>query len=117
VPATSRQSALKHLVHFVLLWGVLLSGALLLLGLAFSLAQGHPWPEPKPPRLSSLVDRALRGDGTALVDLGVLVLLGTPALRVAVLMVGWRLGGSRRFAVVACVVLALLSLSVWLGAG
>jgi uncharacterized membrane protein len=49
--------------------------------------------------------------------LGLLILIGTPVLRVAVLAVGWWMMGDRRFAAVALTVLALLGLSLALGLG
>ena len=108
---------LAHRVHRVLLAGVLAAGLLLAAGLAVAPAGGRPRPAGPPGPVRELPGRAAAGDGVALIELGLLVLIVTPAVRVAVLAGGWAAAGDRRFAAVAVVVLALLGLSVWLGLG
>ncbi len=108
---------LAHWVHRVLLTGVLAAGALLSTGLVLAIAGGHPRPVGSPAPIHTLPGRLSAGDGVALIELGLLVLVLTPALRVAILAVGWALAGDRRAAAVAGAVLALLTLSVWLGLG
>src|SRR5206468_3862654 len=97
--------------------GIVLSGVLLSLGLALSLARNVPRPEGHPPPLATVFRLAFRGQGVDLLDLGLLALIGTPIVRVFVLAVGWGLAGERRFMAVALVVLALLGLSFALGVG
>ena len=53
----------------------------------------------------------------AWLDLGLLALMATPMLRVAVLALGWGLAGERRFAAVALAVLGLLGVGIALGVG
>ncbi len=110
---------LEHWVHLCLLAGLLFSGALLIVGLGVTLFSDQPRPLPgePPPPLHLLIRAALAGNGVALADLGMLVLIATPILRVAVLAVGWGMTGNRRFMAVSLVVLALLAVSFFLGVG
>jgi len=57
------------------------------------------------------------GNGVAWMELGVLMLLATPVLRVIVLAIGWSLQRDGRMALVALVVLLLLAVSVVLSVG
>jgi uncharacterized membrane protein len=115
MPKANRRLELQHWVHWTLLLGVAVSGTLLLLGMAIALFAHQPRPEGPPPELGSLLGAALTGSGMAVIDIGLLLLMATPLLRVAVLVGGWALAGDRRFATVALTVLALLALSVVLG--
>lgn len=108
---------LEHWVHWSLLAGLVLSASLLALGLVVSLMGGQPRPLGPPPAVSTILVGAWHGRGVNLIDLGLLVLMGTPVLRVAVLLLGWLLDRDIRFAAVAFTVLSLLVLSVVLGMG
>jgi uncharacterized membrane protein len=111
-----RPARLEHWVHRSLLAGLAVSAALMVLGLALALARGGPRSTaPRP--LFDTMRGALRGEGVDLIDLGLLALIATPALRVTVLAVGWAAQGNRRFAAVALTVLGLLGLSLALGLG
>jgi uncharacterized membrane protein len=65
----------------------------------------------------SLLIRAAHGDGEALLELGLIVLMLTPVARVLVLAIGWLSQRDWTFGLVACCVLGLLALSVILGTG
>jgi hypothetical protein len=108
---------LARWVHHTLLAGVVAAGLLMTIGLVVAAAREQPRPIGRPSPISSLPDRIGSGDGVALIELGLLILILTPVLRVAVLAVGWLAAGDRRFAAVAGAVLSLLALSVWLGLG
>ncbi len=108
---------LARTVHRTLLSGVVLSGVLLLAGLVIVLVRGDLSPYAPPLGLGQLLRTATKGNGVSLLDLGVLLLMCTPLVRVAVLAVGWAMTGCRRFAAVAFAVLALLGLSLFLGIG
>jgi uncharacterized membrane protein len=108
---------LARWVHRTLLIGLVLSGCLVGVGLALALLLGQPRPVGPPPSAPVLLRRAAGGDGTAWMELGLLALMFTPVLRVAVLAVGWWLAGEKRFSAVALVVLGLLGLSLALGVG
>ncbi|HLJ12423.1 MAG TPA: DUF1634 domain-containing protein [Planctomycetaceae bacterium] len=109
------QPRLTTWVHWTLSGGVALSGSTLLAGLVMTLATGrHAAPGP-PPDWQSLFTQALSGDPPALLFIGLLLLVGTPVLRVFVLAVGWFIEREHSFAVIALVVLALLVSSALLG--
>jgi len=114
---THDPAALARSVHRVLLTGVVVAGILLAIGLVVAVAGGQPRPIGQPASIRTLPARLAAGDGVALIESGVLVLVLTPALRVAVLAIGRAVAGDRPAAAVAGTVLALLALSVWLGLG
>jgi len=64
-----------------------------------------------------LFSRALHGDGTAILSVGLVLLMLTPVARVAVLAIGWLLRRDFTFSLIAFFVLTLLGLSVLLGTG
>lgn len=101
------QLRLERAVHRTLLGGVLLSGAFMLLGLALVLTQ----------RIfdAGATSSSTLEYGTSLIDGGILLLMLTPLVRVAVLAIGWLWTGERTFAAVALAVLALLGWSLILG--
>src|SRR4051794_37266649 len=86
-----------HWGHPSPLTGLGLSGGLLLVVLCLALLPRQPRPEGPPPPFREVLAAAAAGDGTALIFTGLLVLVGTPILRVAVLALGWGLSGNRRF--------------------
>lgn len=108
---------LRHWVHYSLLSGLVASSLLLVAGLALVLMRDEPRPAGPPAALLDTVRGVLAGQGIAMLDLGLLALMITPVLRVAVLAVGWSLAGWRRFAAIALTVLALLGASIFLGVG
>jgi uncharacterized membrane protein len=114
MPTTGESHRLEHLVHRTLLTGLLIGASLLALGLALTFIDKSPHTGP-PPTLRLVFQGALRGRSAAVLDLGILALVATPILRVAVLAVGWWQAGDRRFAAVALIVLGLLGLSMALG--
>ncbi|HET6326802.1 MAG TPA: DUF1634 domain-containing protein, partial [Planctomycetaceae bacterium] len=69
------------------------------------------------PRDSGMFSRAMLGDSSAILNLGLLVLMLTPVARVFVLAIGWLMNRDWTFSVVAFCVLAMLVLSVLLGTG
>jgi len=121
-PADSASISLEgRWVHRCLLTGVLLSGPLLLLGLILTLARS-PAPTEKPgeppPPVVTILRQAATGDGSALIQIGLLALMITPILRVATLAVLWTIEpGAKRFALTAGIVLVLLAVSIALGFG
>ena len=70
---------------------------------------------PFPHTLRGLGQSLGEGQGRGIIMLGLLVLIATPVLRVAVSIVAFVLDGDRRFVVITSVVLALLLLSFFLG--
>jgi uncharacterized membrane protein len=103
-----------HLIHHILLAGVLISAILLMLGLSIVLIQGMPLSEftPTPGRVLS---QAFRADGIGLIYLGLLLMMMTPVARVAMLVYGYARMGWWRFALVSLLVLLLLLAGLALG--
>ncbi len=110
------EARLGRAVHRCLLSGVLASATLMLLGLFLALGQQPVEQEPVTdwPRLFA---RALAGEGRALVDVGLIVLMFTPVVRVIVLAVGWLAARQWWLAAVSLTVAALLGVSVAIGVG
>ncbi len=69
------------------------------------------------PRDSGMFSRAMQGDSSSILNLGLLALMLTPVARVLVLAIGWMMNRDWTFSVVAFCVLAMLVLSVLLGTG
>jgi hypothetical protein len=113
----ARPRRLEHWVHLSLLAGLLVSSALLISGLFATLLNGQPRPEGPPPPFREVMFAAAEGNGAALIYVGLLVLIGTPILRVAVLALGWGIAANWRFLAVSLAVLALLAISFFLGVG
>jgi uncharacterized membrane protein len=98
--------------------GLLISAALLILGGVLMLtAHGSSHPQGPPPGLRSLLSQAGKGEGAAILNLGLLVLMLTPVARVVVLAAGWLSDRQWRFGLIALCVLTLLGLSIFLGTG
>ena len=109
---------LERWVHWTLLSGLLLSATLLIAGLLATLVGLAEHPPERPASASAALRGPVQGQlPTKLLELGLLVLMATPVLRVLALAVGWTITGEPRFALVAVVVLVLLGLSLVLGFG
>jgi uncharacterized membrane protein len=108
---------LNWAVHLSLLFGLVISGSLLILGTTISLASHEAKPPQHPPSVATMLSQAIHGNGVAILNLGIFVLMLTPILRVIVLAVGWLLERQWRFAAIALFVLVLLTTSLLLGTG
>lgn len=106
---------LAHAVHSLLLSGLIVSCLLLLLGLVLVFWKQQPRPAGIPDAGFKLLQHAAQGDGVAILNLGLLILMLTPAMRVTVLVIGWSLERDWRFASIALGVLVLLAISLGLG--
>ncbi len=106
----------------VLRGGVLLSGAIILIGVIlfyiryFSAGSGNN-AAAFPHSLGAVGQGLARGDPLAIIALGLLVLLITPVLRVAVSIVAFGLERDWRYVVITSIVLAILIVSFVLGRG
>lgn len=109
--------ALARAVHWTLLIGLLFSALLMIVGLFVAIAKDQPRPESLINSVRELLRMGGEGNGVAWMELGVLMLLATPVLRVIVLAIGWSLQRDGRMALVALVVLLLLAVSVVLSVG
>jgi uncharacterized membrane protein len=109
--------ALARAVHWTLLIGLLVSALMMIAGLFVAIAKNQPRPESLITSVPGLIRMAGEGNGVAWMELGVLMLLATPVLRVIVLAIGWSLQRDGRMALVALVVLLLLAVSIVLSVG
>ncbi|HKD76236.1 MAG TPA: TSUP family transporter, partial [Ktedonobacterales bacterium] len=101
----------EHIISWVLRGGVLLSAGVIILGLALFAAEGarvHAFPHTLP----AVMHGVTHGDPLSIVVLGLLLLLCTPVLRVAVSIIAFALEGDRRYVAITSLVLALLLLSM-----
>jgi uncharacterized membrane protein len=114
-----QQSAdpLARAVHWTLLIGLIGSGLLMIVGLFMAMLKNQPRPMLLITSLSDLLRMAGAGNGVAWMELGILLLLLTPIMRVIVLAIGWAVRRDGRMALVALTVLALLAISMWIGVG
>lgn len=108
---------LAHWVHRILLGGLVVSGLLLIFGLAIVFVFQEPRPVITPEGGIELLKHVAKGGGVATLNLGLFILILTPGLRVLVLAIGWCLERDWVFAAVALAVFVLLALSLTLGMG
>ena len=105
---------LAHWVHWTLLAGVCLSGVLLGLGLVLFFWHGQVSQAQANMGTPPSLDLKNIENGIGLMQIGLLILIATPMMRVLVLALGWSFSKNIRFAVVAWLVLALLVISLLL---
>ncbi len=109
---TGADSTLYRVMARLLSVGVTLSIALMALGFLLLAARHELRHGTVPLPLGSVVPRTLAGDPAGILDLGVLVLFATPALRVVAAIGLFAAERQRRYVVISTVVLLLLALSV-----
>jgi len=113
------------IISNVLRGGVLLSAAIILLGVALfylgalrsSGGLTHLSDRPYPSSLPAVWGGLLHGEPLAVVSLGLLILLLTPVVRVAVSIVAFALEHDRRYVIITTIVLIILLVSFFLGKG
>jgi uncharacterized membrane protein len=126
-----RPAVMKHielLISRLLLAGVVISMATVLLGLLLMFVHHPDYLQSAadlqrltapgaglPNTLGDVAGGVLAGRGQAVVALGLLLLIATPILRVAVSMLGFALQRDRAFTLISAVVLLVLLISFLLG--
>jgi uncharacterized membrane protein len=108
------------IISNVLRGGVSASAAIILLGVVLfylrALTSGHtPSVKPFPTSLPAVWSGLAHGDPLAIIALGLLLLLATPVVRVAVSIVAFALEGDRRYVIITTLVLLILIASFVLG--
>ena len=112
---------LERIICVLLRTGVWLSAAVVLAGgIAYLPAHGHDLsayrafhPVPAAYRgVAGIVAGSLRGDGAAIIQLGLLLLIATPVARVAFAAIGFWLEGDRAYVAISLTVLAILIYSL-----
>jgi uncharacterized membrane protein len=106
---------LAHWVHWTLLAGVSLNGILLVMGLVLFFWHGPANHAHASVSIPQAIEWKNIEDGTSLMQLGLLILIATPMVRVLVLALGWSFSKKTRFAVVAWTVLVLLMVGILMG--
>jgi uncharacterized membrane protein len=114
---TDAESRSRRWVQRTLAMGVVASASFLVTGLVLVFTRHEAAQNSGSFQLAATVSRAAHGDGTAVMTVGLLILMLTPVARVLVLGVGWLLDRELLFAGVAGTVLTLLAISVILGTG
>lgn len=109
-----REDSVNRLIHYLLSTSVFISASLLVVGLLIALIQGTPSPNAGS-SLGEIVHQLLQGDGTAFLNLGLLVLMITPVIQVAMLIYGYARIARWRFVLISVLVLSLLGMGVFLG--
>jgi uncharacterized membrane protein len=104
---------LSRAVRRTLQIGLTASVVLIVVGWLVIVTKGPASDAPK----AGLFSRAAHGDGTAILAVGLVLLMLTPVARVAVLAIGWLVSRDFTFSLIAFCVLAMLGLSVLLGTG
>lgn len=116
--ARLRQAEL--IISHVLRGGVVVSAAIILLGMVWFYLQmaitGHATLA-FPHTFTGIVQRLAHGEPLAVVSLGLLILLLTPILRVAISIVIFALERDWLYTVITILVLAILLISLLLGRG
>jgi uncharacterized protein len=115
VPLSQKEEFTAKLIGWVLQGGVILSASIILLGLlmlplrsgGLSVSRLLSFPH----TLGQVWAGLLVLQPQAIIALGILLLIATPILRVAVSIVAFALEGDRRFVVITALVLAILLLS------
>lgn len=124
--ASDRQSLVRRaelIISGVLRGGVVLSAAIILLGVILyylrnpranpTIAQPDQFPHSLPAILTGLA----HADGLAIIAFGLLILLATPVIRVAVSIVAFALEGDRLYVAITGLVLLILVVSFVAGRG
>ena len=116
---------LETAIGQVLRAGVCLAAGVVIVGAALflSIAAGSPRPDyrhfqPGPAALSSvhaIVANTMKGDGASIIQFGLLLLIATPIVRVAVALVGFLLEHDWLYSAVSATVFFILMYSVVFG--
>lgn len=98
----------------VLSWGTRVTVAIVIAGLALALAAGQRGGATLTPQHA--LDALARGKGTGILGIGLIVLIGTPVVREGTALILFARRGERVFAILASIVLALVAISLAIGA-
>ena len=102
---------MNRLLSRVLKIGLYSGLAIIVLGMVLVLMRGTPATEVRALSFGKLFRELARGNGTAVLDLGLIILMLTPAARVVAALFGYLREGDRRFALISLIVLIVLIIS------
>lgn len=106
---------LNHILHYVLLIGVGVSIAVMLIGLvllAFNPGAASHQTGP----MGAAVASALRGNPTAIITVGIILLMATPAIRVVTCIIGFLVERDWLYTGIAVAVAVVLAISMFIAA-
>ena len=115
---------IERMVSVILRTGVLISGAVVLVGGIYFLLRHagdrvHYNPFIGQPRIDRIVSEIVKGAialrARSIIQFGILLLIATPIVRVAVSLVGFALERDRTYVVITAIVLAVLLFSLITG--
>ena len=116
---------IERMVSVILRTGVLISGAVVLAGGIYFLLRHagdrvHYYPFVGQPSIDRIVSEIMKGAialrARSIIQFGMLLLIATPIVRVALSLVGFALERDRTYVVITAIVLAVLLLSLVTGA-
>lgn len=110
------QRDLNEIVHGVLIIGLLISTALMLVGVALALIYGRDLPTAVPD-IGEVIRRVIALRPSGFLALGLLALIATPIVRVVGSIGAFLYERDWRYAAITCLVLAVLMVSLLLGRG
>jgi uncharacterized membrane protein len=112
----ARQRELNEVVHSMLMLGLVLSTALMCMGITLSLVFHSPLPSTISP-LKQVVRGLHRLSPSSFLSLGILFLIATPILRVCGSVIEFIVTREWRYAAITLLVLIILSISILVGRG
>ena len=108
----------------LLRYGVILSSIITITGGIIYITQ-HPHEQPNfktftgtPDylrELSTIIPRVFQGDGLAIIQLGVAVLIATPIVRIAFSILAFAIEKDRMYVIITCIVLAIILSNLFFG--
>ncbi len=115
-PEILARRELNQVIHSMLTVGLVTTTVILLLGFALSIIYRQPLPE-KASGFSEILPGLRRGDPGSFLDLGLLLLIATPILRVIGSLIEFISKRNWRYTYITSLVLLVLALSMMLGKG
>jgi len=114
------EERLRLLMSRLMIWGILLAAVVMLAGGAVFLAH-HAWQQPGDHKFTgepadlrhpvAIINAALQGNDDSLIQIGVLLMLFNPLVRVAMAALGFLAARDRLYAGIAAFVFAVLVVS------
>jgi len=118
---SSEDKVMSNIIGWLLQGGVTLSSAIIIFGLILLFFSSHAFSQASvetfPHTIGTLWTGLLAWQPQAVITLGLLILIATPVLRVAVSVIAFWLEHDWRYVVITLIVLAILTVSFTLGRG
>lgn len=105
---------LDRIIHSLLVWGVVISSAVMLVGLLIAVITAQPVPEHVPP-FGQIIPEVLALQPGGILALGLLILIATPIMRVVSSIFAFIYERDWRYALVTFIVFLIVLVSIFLG--